>query len=268
MRHVSLPMYDFPEVHAVTMQLVESVASALRDIGEPVEAWIPENTVHSGLVEHWTSDSTYLSQSCGLPYVEELQPFVDVIGTFKWAGISDERGWYRTVIVTRPGLSVRSLEELAGLAPVVSNVFSLSGWCSLGCALSRVTDDPDFVKSYIQGGGHAGSLQALQEGRADFASIDSGTFQLLSRHRPALTAGVTVIDEGPLVPATPLQVSKKRSVSSLEVIRTAVAGALNSTSNLNARKEIGIDSFVGVDNDVYLREIPPLVNTALRLLPR
>ena len=268
MRHVSLPMYDFPEVHSATMQLVESVAASLRGIGENVEANVPENTVHAGLVEHWTKDSTYLSQSCGLPYVEELQPFVDVIGTFKWSGISDDRGWYRTVIVTRPGLTVRSLEELAGLTPVVSNVYSLSGWCSLGCVLARVTSDPAFVKPYIQGGGHAGSLQALQEARADFASIDSGTFQLLSRHRPALTAGISVIDEGPLVPATPLQVSKKRSVTSLDEIRDVVAGALNSADNLQARNEIGIESFVGVENDVYLSEIPPLVNTALRLLPR
>lgn len=268
MRHVSLPMYDFPEVHSATMQLVESVVSAVHDLGEDVGVCVPENTVHSGLVEHWKSDSTYLSQSCGLPYVEELHPFVDVIGTFKWAGISDERGWYRTVIVVRPGIDARSIADLEGLTPVVSNVYSLSGWCSLGCVLARVSADPAFVKPYIQGGGHAGSLQALQEGRADFASIDPGTFQLLSRHRPTLTEGVNVIDEGPLVPATPLQVSKKRSVSSLEVLRVAVARALNSTTNAKARNEIGIESFVGVENDVYLSEIPPLVNTALRLLPR
>ena len=261
-------MYDFPEVHSATLRLVESVVDALRKIGEDVEGVSPQNTDHSGLVTHWTSESTYLSQSCGLPFVEELQPYVDVIGTFKWARISDERGWYRTVIVTRPGLGARSLSELEGLQPVVSNTFSLSGWCSLGCALARVTDDPAFVKPYIQGGGHAGSLQALQEGRADFASIDPGTFQLLARHRSSLTTGVTVIDEGPLVPATPLQVSKNRSVSSLDQIRSVVAEALNASSNVDARDVIGIDSFVGIDNGAYLREIPALVNTALRLLPR
>jgi ABC-type phosphate/phosphonate transport system substrate-binding protein len=261
-------MYDFPEVHSATLRLVESVAEALRGIGEEVEPHVPQNTAHSGLVAHWTADSTYLSQSCGLPFVEELHPYVDVIGTFKWAGISDDRGWYRTVIVTRPGLDAKSLAELEGLTPVVSNVYSLSGWCSLGCALARVASGPDFVKPYIQGGGHAGSLQALQEGRADFASIDPGTFQLLARHRPALTRGITVIDEGPLVPATPLHVSKKRSVASLDQIRDAVAAALNASSNETARREIGIESFVGIDNGVYLEEIPTLVNTALRLLPR
>jgi ABC-type phosphate/phosphonate transport system substrate-binding protein len=261
-------MYDFPEVHSATMRLVDSVVSALRDLGEDVEANVPENTVHSGLVEHWKSDSTYLSQSCGLPYVEELHPFVDVIGTFKWAGVSDDRGGYRTVIVKRPGLAARSVSDLEGLRPVVSNVYSLSGWCSLGCVLARVTSDPAFVKPYLQGGGHAGSLQALQEGRADFASIDSGTFQLLSRHRPSLTEGVAVIDEGPLVPATPLHVSKVRSVASLERIRTAVAAAIDSASNRDALDAIGIESFVGLENEVYHQEIPPLVDTALRLLPR
>lgn len=261
-------MYDFPEVHSATLQLVESVVDALRELGEDVASEVPQNTVHSGLVAHWISDSTYLSQSCGLPFVEELHPFVDVIGTFRWAGISDERGWYRTVIVTRPGLGVGTLAGLEGLTPVVSNVFSLSGWCSLGCVLARVASDSSFVKPYIQGGGHAGSLQALQDGRADFASIDPGTFQLLARHRPSLTRGVDVIDEGPLVPATPLQVSKKRTIASLDQIRDSVEGAINASKNIDARNLIGIESFVGIDGSVYRSEIPTLVNTALRLLPR
>ena len=261
-------MYDFPEVQSATLQLVESVVEALRAIGEDVAAEVPQNTVHEGLVSHWSSESTYLSQSCGLPFVEELHPFVDVIGTFGWTGISDDRGWYRTVVVTRPGLGAKSLAGLEGLTPVVSNVFSLSGWCSLGCVLARVASDPSFVKPYIQGGGHAGSLQALQDGRADFASIDPGTFQLLARHRPSLTAGVNIIDEGPWVPATPLQVSKIRTVASLDQIRGAVSAAINASANVDPRNVIGIESFVGIDNSVYMAEIPALVNTAERLLPR
>lgn len=261
-------MYDFPEVHSETLQLTRSVVEALREIGEEVEVRSPENTVHAGLVEHWKSDGTFLSQSCGLPYVEELHPYVDVIGTFAWSRVSDSRGWYRTVIVTRPDLDVKSLREVEGLTPVISNVHSLSGWCSLGCALSTVTDDPNFIKPYILGGGHAGSLLALQEGRADFASIDPGTFQLLQRHQPHLTRGVNVIDEGPLVPATPLHVSKKRSVSSLDRIRLAVSEAINSSVNAEAREKIGIEAFVGIDNQSYFDAIPPLVSTALRILPR
>ena len=261
-------MYDFPEVHPETAQIAASVVDSLRRLGEDVEVRDPEKPGHGGLVDHWKSDHTYLSQSCGLPYVEELHPFVDVIGTLKWSQASDDRGWYRTVIVTRPGIDTTSLSGLEGLTPVVSNVHSLSGWCSLGCALARITDDPGFVKPYILGGGHVGSLRALQEGHADFASIDPGTFQLLRRHQPQLTAGVNVIDEGPLVPATPLHVSKNRSVASLDLIRAAVAGAINAPDNLAARAKIGIDSFVHVDNQTYFEAIPPLVSVAERTLPR
>ncbi len=261
-------MYDFPEVHSETLQLTRSVVAALREIGEDVDEQAPENSAHASLAAHWKSDGTYLSQSCGLPFVEELHPYVDVIGTFAWSRVSDAKGWYRTVIVVRPNLHVTSLEQLAGLTPVISNVHSLSGWCSLGCALSSVTDDPSFVKPYIQSDRHAGSLMALQERRADFASIDPGTFQILQRYQPHLTEGVKVIDEGPLVPATPLHVSKKRSVSSLDQIREAVSGAINSPINSSAREKIGIESFVGIDNQSYLDAIPPLVSTATRILPR
>lgn len=261
-------MYDFPEVHSETLEIVGSMVDALRGLGEDVENHTPANTVHAGLVAHWMSDETYLSQSCGLPYVEELYPFVDIIGTLRWRDVSDDRGWYRTVIVTRPGLSVGTVSELAGLTPVVSNVFSLSGWCSLGCVLARVTMDPGFVRPFIQGGGHAGSLRALQEGRADFASIDPGTFQLLARHQSHLTNGVRIIDEGPLVPATPLHVSKKRRVASLNTIREAVARAIDSPRLAKAREVIGIDSFVAIDGRAYLDAIPPLVSVAAGLLPR
>ena len=266
LRGISLPMYDFPEFASATNAVVDRVVTEVASLGEPVAAESPENSMHHGLIEHWESESTYLSQSCGLPFVEQLHRFADVIGTIRWTGISDARGWYRTVIVVRADHPARTVADLAGARPVISNTQSLSGWCSLGWALAQVASDPQFVQPYRVGERHTGSLQILQDADADFASIDPATFSIMSRHRPQLVKDLRVIGHGPLVPATPLHVSKVRAAK-LDDVRAAVTRAFADPTLAEARRVIGIDSFVGLDNSDY-DVIHDLVATAERLLPR
>jgi ABC-type phosphate/phosphonate transport system substrate-binding protein len=268
MRAVSLPMYDFPQVRESTIRILDSIVEALRRAGEDVAVVFPENTAHHNLVEHWESPDTYLSQSCGLPFVEHLHPYVDVIGTLAWAGISDDRGWYRTVIVARESLGIEDIADVAGLRPVISNPASLSGWCSLGWALAQVSSEPHFVEPYRVGGGHSGSLRLLQQHEADFASIDPGTFQLLSRHQPELVKGLTLIGYGPSVPATPLHITKLNRRVDIDRVRAVVAEAFASSALVDACRDIGISGFVPLDNEPYLQAIPPLVEIAQRRLPR
>jgi ABC-type phosphate/phosphonate transport system substrate-binding protein len=265
-RSISLPMYDFPEVLTSSTALLEALSVAFTALGEDAQPSFPESSEHEHLMTMWKDDDTLLSQSCGLPFVEELHDYVDVIATLKWTGISDDRGWYRTVIVVRESSDVATLSEAGGLQPVITNTQSLSGWCSLGVALSEVTTDPQFVQPYVESGGHAKSLQMLQDKKADLASIDPGTFQLLSRHRPTLTRGLRVIGLGPLVPATPLHVSKIRNVS-LDQAREAVLAVLSRPELAGARAEIGIDGVVPMSNEDY-SVIAPLIERAHAVLPR
>lgn len=259
-------MYDFPEFAESTNALVARVVAEVSAVGEDVVASSPENAMHHGLIEHWESPTTFLSQSCGLPFVEQLHRYVDVIGTIRWTGISDARGWYRTVVVVRADHAARTVEQLAGARPVISNPQSLSGWCSLGWSLAQVTSDPGFVQPYRIAERHTGSLQMLQDDEADFASIDPATFSILSRHRPALTKDLRVIGHGPLVPATPLHVSKERTAA-LDDVRAAVTRAFADDSLAEVRRVIGIESFVGLENSDY-DVLHELVAVAETVLPR
>lgn len=265
-RSNSLPMYDFPEVHASTKAILDALSQAFSKMGERSQAAFPESSIHSDLMRMWKDDSTLFSQSCGLPYVEELHDYVDIVATLKWSGISDARGWYRTVIVAREELGVTSLSEVGGLRPVITNTQSLSGWCSLGIALADIAADDSFVLPYVESEGHAKSLQFLQDKRADFASIDPGTFQLLQRHRPALTHGLRVIGNGPLVPATPMHVSKVRTAD-LGALQSAVIEVFSRPELDGARVEIGIDGAVAMSAGDYSL-IPGLVARANAVLPR
>lgn len=259
-------MYDFPEFASATSRLLASVVEEVARVEEGVVAESPDGSMHHQLVDYWESGSTYLSQSCGLPFIEQLHQYFDVIGTIRWSGISDERGWYRTVIVVRADHRARTVAQLEGARPVISNTQSLSGWCSLGWALAQVTDRPDFVQPYRVGERHTGSLQLLQDDEADFASIDPATFSILSRHRGELTRNLRIIGHGPLVPATPLHVSKNRTAS-LDDVRDAVTRAFSDPALDDVRRTIGIDSFVGLDNEVY-DVVHGLVAIAEQVLPR
>ena len=266
MRSNSLPMYDFPEVQTSTKAILDALSDAFTKLGDASQPAFPESSIHADLMRMWKDDVTFFSQSCGLPFVEDLHDYVDIVATLKWTGISDDRGWYRTVIVAREEIGVASLSEVGGLQPVITNQQSLSGWCSLGVALSDIGADASYVLPYVESEGHAKSLQFLQDKHADFASIDPGTFQLLQRHRPALTKGLRVIGNGPHVPATPMHVSKVR-VATFEALRAATLEVFSRAELAGARAEIGIDGAVAISPSDYSL-IPGLVARANAVLPR
>ncbi len=259
-------MYDFPEVHTSTMQVVDALAISLNAIGLEAHAEVPIASVPADLIRHWLSVEMLLSQSCGLPFIEELHSSVNVVGTPLWTDVSDVNGRYQTVIVAREALGISSIAEVHGLRPVISNSQSLSGWCSLGVALAGVTRDPSFVLPFAQSGGHAKSLQMLEDGDADIASIDSATYRLLSRHRPALIKNVRVIGYGPSVPATPIIVSKSCAVEADELYRV-ISGVFDRTDLQAPLADIGISGFVRLANSDY-DGVMDLVKTAEVVLPR
>ena len=259
-------MYDFPEVQTSTKAILDALSDAFTKLGDSSQSAFPESSIHADLMRMWKDDATLFSQSCGLPYVEDLHDYVDIVATLKWAGISDERGWYRTVIVAREELGVATLGEVGGMQPVITNQQSLSGWCSLGVALSDIGADSSYVLPYVESEGHAKSLQFLQDKRADIASIDPGTFQLLQRHRPSLTKSLRVIGNGPHVPATPMHVSKVRAAD-FGALQAAVLEVFSRAELAGARAAIGIDGAVAISASDYSL-IPGLVARAHAVLPR
>jgi len=259
-------MYDIAEVHASTMQLVDALAAALCAIGLDAHADIPVALGHADLLRYWSSDGMLLSQSCGLPFIEDLHDVVDIVGTPLWTDISDDRGRYQTVIVVRESLGITSIDDAQGLRPVINHSRSLSGWCSLGVALANGTSGVLGAHPYVESGGHAASLQMLQDGEGDVASIDAATFRLLSSHRPALTSNLRVIGRGPLVPATPFIVSKSCGATADEVFQV-VDEVFRRPALRGAMDHIGISGFVRLTNSDY-DMLDDLVKTAEVVLPR
>jgi len=265
-RSISLPMYDFAELQSSTTAVLDAIAAEVRQFGDDGQVDSPDSSNYSTLISLWRGTEMYLSQTCGLPYIEELQEFVDVLGTFLWDGISDDLGRYRTDIVVRDDFVATQVSELGGAQPVVTNTQSLSGWCSLGCALAEVTDDPKFVQPYLLSDRHVSSLQMLQDRVADVASIDPVTFKILGRIRPALVKNLRIIGSGPLVFATPVIVSKVR-IAQLGDLRAALHRVVDNPTLTGEMAAIGIVGFVDHDG-ANCAMIHDLVVRAEQVLPR
>ena len=194
MTFVTLPMYPFPRSVAAVANLAIAIVKALMQRGHDVD-WIkPHLPDHEALEAHWLSPDLGLSQACGLPLVEALAGQVLPVGTFRWAEVHSPSGRYRSVIVARRNRP----SNHRPLRPAINGFPSLSGWASLGDYLFRheFTTSPPLVT-----GSHRASLEALQRGDADLASIDAVSWAMTEN---AERRDLDVIGEGPEVPGLPL----------------------------------------------------------------
>jgi len=217
----SLPMYDFPELRAQTDALWQAIRSQLRDRGVgdvPERLTRPEGE----LADHWRLPELLLSHTCGYPVVR-LLPDLHVLGSFGVvAGGSSPAGRYRSVLVARADdpRSPGGVAAFDGARVAANDDGSLSGWISLGWALSQVDARPGSV---VFTGAHAMSVVAVRDAEADLASIDAHSFALFREHRPDAVRGLVVVGQGPEVAVTPLITARGDLV---EVLRSAVGDAL------------------------------------------
>lgn len=262
---VTLPMYDFPELRTATSRLLEKITSNLSDVGWPVRSLFGDFSDHASLVSHWLDPNTALSQSCGLPYLEELRDHAQVLGTFLWRGVSERTGRYRSVLIVRHD-DPRTVDDLAGAQPVINNPESLSGWCSLGAGLGDLGYAAVDFPTAIRSGAHSRSVDMVATGVADVAAIDGATFRLLERYRPSVLKNVRGISLGPVIPATPL-ITRSHTPIDIETVRGAVADAVIDDLASDARDVLGIESFVPLRHADYL-PILELVSKAEAVIPR
>ncbi len=236
----SLPMYDLPELRESTDALWAAISLELGRLG--VDAPSLLTRPDGALLPHWRSASLLFSQACGFPYASFLRPDVTLVGAFDYeTTCADDPGFYRSVVVARS-----ALESFVGARIAINNHDSLSGCVSLGVALldAGVTVAPPFVVT----GGHALSLEAVQRGEADLASIDGLTWALLSDVRPAAATGLCVVGYGPRTPCTPFITSRSELSGPL---RSAVRAALDQVSP-DVLRALRIRGFVELTDDDYL----------------
>ncbi|WP_340160315.1 PhnD/SsuA/transferrin family substrate-binding protein [uncultured Hoeflea sp.] len=194
----SLPMYDWPEIRDATDGLWQAVREQLRERG--IEA--PEALDrHADPETLWTNPALLLSQTCGYPYATMLADKVTLVGTPAHAVTGAEPGRYFSVLVARKNGAPQHLADLSGKRFAYNMQHSQSGFA----APVRLLADAGLASlpEPLKTAAHRASIQAVADGKADWAAIDAVTWELAKRHEPA-SQDLTVFARTPDTPALPL----------------------------------------------------------------
>ena len=255
-----LPMYDWPEVRAATDALWAEIHTALqkRDIASPNTLNREEATETA-----WLSTRLLLSQTCGLPLVQDLRDQVTVLGRFTYQNLS-AAGDYHSVIVVRRSDSIDDPEALRGQRAAINHEDSYSGCLTLKRWAGRLAGENAFFASIIATGSHRDSVCAVANGLADTAAIDHVSWCLAKRVEPTAQT-LKVVARTDDRPGLPLITRPGHDTKTLASFRSALDEAVTTLDPVS-RNALGITGFVPAyvhDYDVIDDDLQQFGTTAL-----
>ena len=255
-----LPMYDWPEVRAATDALWATIHTALqkRGIASP-DALDREEATEPA----WLSPRLLLSQTCGLPLVQDLRDQVTVLGRFTYQDLP-ATGDYHSVIVVRESDSIDHPEDLRGQRTAINHEDSYSGCLTLKRWAGKQAGETAFFASVIATGSHRDSVCAVANGLADTAAIDHVSWCLAKRVEPA-TQRLSVVAKTDDRPGLPLITQTGHDTQTLASFRSALDEAVT-TLDPATRSALGITGFVPAyvhDYDVIDDDLQQFGTTAL-----
>lgn len=211
-----LPMYARPELDGAHARYWALIREGLSERGVASPELLTTNlSVH----DSWTDPSLLLGQTCGLPYRRWLHEPVQLVGTPDFGVEGCEAGWYRSAIVCRSDNAADSLVDLADGVFAYNSADSQSGHNALMSLARRRNVKPSHC---LETGAHALSVQAVADGRADFASIDAVSWRLMRRYDDA-TSDLRVVEWTEPTPGLPYIAAPGVNVDAL---RSSIDGAI------------------------------------------
>lgn len=240
-------MTAFATLSMYPMEPLRPAWARLWDAVHERTGWTPDVlTWVDDVQSSWVNPDCVVAHACGWPVATTLADVVDVVGAFAFGVPFAEGPRYRTSLMSLRPDALDSFDTAHTVA-AANTECSLSGWISLraGVVGGRAWPGP-----VLWTGGHAASLAALQDGRADIASIDPLTLAFVERHLPELLVGLHEVGRGPLVPSTPIVVPRGTAPERIAELRDALVAAVADPA-VKATDDLFIKEFVPLDRDVY-----------------
>jgi len=250
-RIASLGMYDLPWLHDANDALWQGIAhrlraAGLRDVPTRLERDRPLTTL-------WRDPNLLLAQTCGYPLHTQLAESVRVIATPRYTTAYGDGAEHRSVLVVSRDAPWQTLAELRDRRVAVNEFDSNSGMNLLRATVAPLAGGQRFFAQVLETGAHLGSIDAVANGRADIAAIDSVTLSLIERHRPALLRGIRVLATTMTSPGLPLVTRIDLDARELAALRTALHEAVADPALADARAALLLEGFEQLPDDAYDR---------------
>lgn len=247
---VSYQMYDLPQCTDQVAAFRSALASAVGGVAlKPDGDGLP-----------WRAQDLLLSQTCGWPLVTSEAPFLRPVATPLYAVAGCEQrqdcATYTSVFVVRRGGDVQSLGDAVGRVVAMNGWDSWSGHVTLRNSLAELDLGTQAAFSGVfVSGSHLKSLMAVRAGRADIASLDAVTFELIKRYQPALADGIDVIGRSDWAPALPLVTRKDAPDETVGALRHALTALVADKAQKSVLDSVLITAFVETDLTAYQRTV-------------
>ena len=212
----SLPMYDRPETRAANDMLWKAIRAELghgpASLDRTAAPWI-----------QWRSPDLLLSQTCGHPYRARLREAVALVAAPDYGLRGCPAGHYRSVFVARADDARPAPEAFAEARFAYNEPLSHSGWV----APQAWAAQRGFVfANTLRTGAHIRSARAVASGRADIASLDLLSWEMMRRH-DGFAAGLREAGMTPPVPAPPYVTSARRDPNPIAEALSRAIGRLD-----------------------------------------
>ncbi|MFH2008770.1 MAG: PhnD/SsuA/transferrin family substrate-binding protein [bacterium] len=148
-------------------------------------------------------------------------------------------------LVTPRGTPAKSLLDLRGKRFVSADVLSSTGWLyPIHWLLQRGEDHRHFFSEHLIAGSHDAALEALTNGTADGASVDSFVYHQMLTKKPSTAQRVRVISKSPPLGMPPIVVHPRLDPALKARITSALLTAHQHPAGRKALWRLGYDRFV------------------------
>lgn len=244
---VSLPMYDFAEMHDATVDiwnaLRQEIVRRCPSLDVP-EQYMPATEI-ADLVGHWCDSSLLFSQTCGFPLTHALKGRVQYVATpvYGAPGCSPE-GHYCSFIIVRKDTAAQSFNELRDASFAFNEYASQSGFNAVRWMTQADAGiDPEhYFSNLLQSGGHRQSMKMVAAGEADLCAVDCVTFALIARFAPAEVKELRILDQTPSAPALPYITSLSTSPETLQVLRGSLQALVKEPTLQTSRQALFLEN--------------------------
>jgi phosphonate transport system substrate-binding protein len=172
---------------------------------------------------------------------------------------------YRSYIIVPVASPAVSLADLAGKRFAYTDPLSTSGRLYPVYALLDAGHNPaTFFAKTIFTYSHDNSIEAVAEGVADGAAVDSLIYDYLKRTNPGLVARTRVIQQSPALGAQPVGAPRRGDPALKRDLQRAFLGLDQDPSARPILQKLGVDRFIAGDDRLYdgIRQMLTLVESA------
>jgi ABC-type phosphate/phosphonate transport system substrate-binding protein len=222
MQHLvaSLPMYNLPEMQAANRGFWQALSALLAEEGMsglPAELAFGRPPVPDAI-----GTDVMFTQTCGYPLQTIYRGQHELVGvpTYNAPGCGDAT--HCAFILVRDDSSFHALADLRGSVFALNSRHSNSGMNLPRRLLADIAGGEAFFRDVVETGSHNASIERVQAGGADCASIDNMTYTFMQDYRPAAVAGLRVIAQTPTSPTIPFVTAVSRTPDEVSAIRRAL----------------------------------------------